>query len=180
MNIFNKVTFQSLKKSRTRTIVTIIGVALSAAMITAVATFSVSLQSYLIDSAAIKYGSWHVEFLDVDSPFIQERSLDKGVAERAILENIGYAPLDGGKNPDKPYLFLTGFNEKALESLSINLISGRLPQNRNEILIPEHLFANGGVSYAVGDTLSLPVGHRMGENKSLGQHTPYNADPSKE
>ena len=46
MNIFNKVTLQSMKKSRTRTIVTIIGVILSAAMITAVATFAVSLQNY--------------------------------------------------------------------------------------------------------------------------------------
>ena len=43
MNIFNKVTLQSMKKSRTRTIVTVIGVVLSAAMITAVATFGVSL-----------------------------------------------------------------------------------------------------------------------------------------
>lgn len=41
MNIFNKVTLQSMKKSRTRTIVTVIGVALSAAMITAVSTFAV-------------------------------------------------------------------------------------------------------------------------------------------
>lgn len=47
MNIFNKVTLQSMKKSRTRTIVTIIGVILSAAMITAVATFAVSLQNYM-------------------------------------------------------------------------------------------------------------------------------------
>ena len=35
MNIFNKVAMQGLKKNRTRTIVTIIGVILSAAMITA-------------------------------------------------------------------------------------------------------------------------------------------------
>ena len=32
MNIFNKVTLESLKKNRTRTIVTIIGIMLSAAM----------------------------------------------------------------------------------------------------------------------------------------------------
>ena len=32
MNIFNKVTLQSLKKNKTRTVVTIIGIILSAAM----------------------------------------------------------------------------------------------------------------------------------------------------
>ena len=65
MNIFNKVTLQSMKKSRTRTIVTVIGVALSAAMITAVSTFAVSLQNYMVNGAIQKYGDWHVEFLDV-------------------------------------------------------------------------------------------------------------------
>ena len=54
MNIFNKVAFQSLKKSRTRTLVTIIGVILSAAMITAVATFGISLLNYMTEGAASK------------------------------------------------------------------------------------------------------------------------------
>ena len=100
MNIFNKVTLQSMKKSRTRTIVTVIGVVLSAAMITAVATFAVSLQSYMVNGATQKYGAWHVEFLDVDSSFVQERTHDQEVADTATIENIGYATLDGGKNPN--------------------------------------------------------------------------------
>ena len=180
MNIFNKVTLQSLKKSRTRMIVTIIGVVLSAAMITAVATFAVSLQNYLVNSSAVKYGSWHVEFLDVDSAFVQERSHDKGVKNTATIENIGYAALNDGKNPDKPYLFVTGFNEKAFEDLPVNMISGRLPQNSSEVLIPAHLSANGGVNYAVGDTISLSVGDRVGGNGKLTQHIPYNAEGATE
>ncbi|MGL4282199.1 hypothetical protein [Eubacterium aggregans] len=39
MKIFNHIALQSLKKNRTQTLVTIIGVILSAAMMTAVATF---------------------------------------------------------------------------------------------------------------------------------------------
>ena len=79
MNIFNKVTLQSMKKSRTRTIVTIIGVILSAAMITAVATFAVSLQNYMVNGAIQKYGSWHVGFLDVPPSFAEERTIDDKV-----------------------------------------------------------------------------------------------------
>ena len=48
MNIFNRVALQGLKKNRTRTLVTIVGVLLSAALFTGVATFAVSLQSYLV------------------------------------------------------------------------------------------------------------------------------------
>ena len=54
MNIFNKVALQGLKKNRTRTLVTIIGVVLSAAMITAVTTFGVSLMNYMTNGAIIK------------------------------------------------------------------------------------------------------------------------------
>jgi putative ABC transport system permease protein len=173
MNIFNKITLQSMKKSRTRTIVTIIGVVLSAAMITAVATFGTSLLNFLVNGSIVKYGGWHVEFLDVDSSFVQEQTLDNGVANTATFENIGYATLDGGKSPEKPYLFIAGFSEEAFDTLPIILISGRLPENSGEILVPAHVALKGGVKFKVGDTLSLAVGSRMDENKNLGQHDPY-------
>ncbi|OXM83382.1 ABC transporter permease [Paenibacillus rigui] len=173
MNIFNKVTLQSLKKSRTRTIVTIIGVILSAAMITGVLTFGVSLLNYMTNGAAQKYGDWHVEFVDVDSSFVQERTRDKGVANTAAFENIGYAALNGGQSPNKPYLFITGFSKKTFDTVPINLMSGRLPENSGEILVPMSVEVKGGVKFPVGDKLSLDVGSRMNGDKNLGQHAPY-------
>lgn len=173
MNIFNKVALQGMKKSPTRTIVTVIGVILSAAMITAVATLGTSLLNFLVNGSIVKYGDWHVEFLDVNSSFVQERTHDSGVSNTAVFENIGYATLDGVKSPEKPYLFIAGFNEKAFDTLPITLISGRLPENSNEILIPSHVAAKGGVRFKLGDTLSLTVGSRIDGNKNLGQHDPY-------
>ncbi|MBU3092854.1 ABC transporter permease [Clostridium sp. CF011] len=173
MNIFNKVTLQGMKKSQTRTIVTVIGVILSAAMITAVATLGVSILNYLAKGAAQEYGDWHVEYLNVDSSFAQERTLDNGVANTATFENIGYAKLDGGKNPKRPYLFIAGFSKKAFDTLPITLVSGRLPKNSGEILVPLSVEASGGVQFAVGDTLSLAVGSRMEVNKNLSQQNPY-------
>ena len=88
MNIFNKVAMQGLKKNRTRTIVTIIGVILSAAMITAVTTFGVSLMNYMAEVAASKYGDWQVAYLDADSSFKKEISSDKKVEKAVSFENI--------------------------------------------------------------------------------------------
>ena len=173
MNIFNKVALQTMKKSRTRTLVTIIGVVLSAAMITAIATCAVSLQNYMINGAIKKYGDWHVAFLDVPSSFVQNRAQDKKVSQTASYENIGYATLDGGQNPDKPYFFIAGFTTDAFDNLPVKLISGRLPENSEEVLLPEHVATNGGVSYSVGDTLSLAVGSRTGDGRTLGQHDPF-------
>jgi putative ABC transport system permease protein len=173
MNIFNKVTLQGMKKSHTRTIVTIIGVVLSAAMITAVATFGTSLLNFLVNSSIVKYGGWHVEFFDVDSSFVQQRTQDNGVLNTATFENIGYAMLDGGKSLEKPYFFIAGFGQEAFDTLPIRMISGRLPENSNEILVPAHVAIKSGVRFKVGDTLSFAVGNRMDGNKELGQHDPY-------
>ena len=179
MNIFCKVTLQGMRKSRTRTIVTIIGVALSAAMITAVATFGTSLLNFLANGSIAKYGAWQVEFPDVDSSFARERSRDKGVAGAAAFGNIGYARLDGGKSPEKPYLFIAGFGKEAFAALPISLISGRLPEREGEILVPAHVAAKGGVRFTVGEKLTLAVGDRMDGDRSLGQHDPYSPGEEK-
>lgn len=61
MNIFHKVTPAKYEKNRTRTLVTILGVILSAAMITAVASFAISLQQYMVKelSRNTAIGRWH-------------------------------------------------------------------------------------------------------------------------
>ena len=173
MNIFNKVTLQSMKKSRARTIVTIVGVVLSTAMITAIATFGTSLLNYLIKSSIAKYGDWHVELLDVTSSFVEAQKNNNYVSDTAEFTNIGYAKLDGSKSPDKPYLFIAGFNNKTFDVLPVRLISGQFPENSNEILIPSHVAAKAGVRFKVGDTMLLDVGNRMDGNKRLGQHDAF-------
>lgn len=173
MNIFNKVALQGLKKNRTRTFVTIIGVAMSAALITAVACFAVSLQDYMINGSITKYGNWHVEFPDTDSSLIQSQAENSSVADTLTLQNIGYSTLEGGQNPDKPYLFISGWDEKAFNTLPLQLLSGRLPENENEVVIPAHISSNGGVQISIGDTLTLSVGSRMKGNEKLCQHDLY-------
>lgn len=175
MNIFNKVAMQGLKKNRTRTIVTIIGVILSAAMITAVTTFGVSLMNYMAEVAASKYGDWQVAYLDADSSFKKEISSDKKVEKAVSFENIGYARSEAGENPNKPYFFIAGFSQKTFDALPVTLVSGRLPENDREILLSGKATTEGGASYALGDTISLAVGSRLEGDKKLSQSDPYKA-----
>ena len=49
MNIFHRLTIQSLKKNKTRTLVTIIGIMLSTALICAVTTSFASVRKFAID-----------------------------------------------------------------------------------------------------------------------------------
>ena len=62
MNILGKVTWKTMWKNRTRTIVTIIGVILASAMFTAVTTMGTSLRNFLIRGNVFEEGDYYVQF----------------------------------------------------------------------------------------------------------------------
>ena len=73
--------------------------------------------------------------------------------------------MEGGENPDKPYWFVAGLDERALQALPLSLLSGRMPQNSAEVVVPLHAETNGGVAVSLGDMLSLALFERTDEGK---------------
>lgn len=173
MSIFRKVALQGLKNNRSRTLVTVIGVMLSAALFTGVATLAVSLQRYMINGVSAKRGGWHVELPAVPSGRAQAAAEDELVQDVTAVQDLGYALLEESKNDAKPYLFVSGWDEKAFDTLPLQLLAGRLPENDGEVLVPSHLAANGGVRLAVGDTVDLALGTRVRGGETLSQHDAY-------
>ncbi|MCM1192123.1 MAG: ABC transporter permease [Butyrivibrio sp.] len=172
MNIFYKVTLQSLKKNKTRTIVTIIGIMLSTAMICAVTTFVSSIQNYLLEYTIYNDGDWHGAVYDAAWSDYQSISADERVSGAAYGQLLGYAKVDS-QNEFKPYLYVIGGQpENYFETMPIHLVSGRLPENGTELLIPRHLSSNGGLNYREGDTITLELGERMLDGYSMGQNNP--------
>ena len=60
-----------------------------------------------------------------------------------------------------------------MQNMAVHLVSGRLPENSSEILLPLHLTTNGEVSYQIGDTWTLELGRRDIEGYGLSQYNPY-------
>lgn len=172
MNIFNKVTRKTLSKNRTRTIVTIIGIILSAAMFTAVMVSVSSLMKYMKECSIYNSGDWHGCFLDVPADQIENLENEDKVDSVAWAQNIGYADI-GSVNEYKPYLFVMGIDSLFGKRMPIHLSEGRMPDNSNEILLPDHLFYNGGVEYQLGDKLTLELGDRYWEDERLTQGLGY-------
>ena len=177
MNVFQKVTLKTLKENKTRTLVTIIGILLSLSMFTAVTVSLSSFRNYYLNITIQREGNWHGAVPATEAE-LADLASDPAIDCVSFLTTMGYAPLLDSENPDKPYLFIGGLDENALEMLPLTVIEGRLPQNQSELLIPEHLAYNGGLSFDIGDTLSLDIGKRLsagsdGKLYSLGQETPY-------
>ena len=179
MNLLKKLTIKNLKLNKKRTIVTIIGIMLSVALITAVATMYASgLKSLVIYEKYIK-GDFHVEFMDVPSDDVKNIKNNNGVEDVYLTKEIGYAPLKDSKNSGKPYAYVMGFDKGALENLSIRLKSGRLPQNEDEIIIPTHLKTNGRMDIENNKEITLEVGERVSDTHKLNQYVGYDADNEK-
>ena len=173
MNVFNKVTLQSLKKNKTRTIVTIIGIILSAAMICAVTTFASSIYNYALDNAIYVDGDWHGSAEDMSLETYEMIKNESKVSNHVFAQQLGYTKIEGCINENKPYLFVLGASEGFSDMMPVHITSGKYPTSSSEILIPDHLYENGGVELNIGDTIELALGKRMLDGYSMGQYTPY-------
>ena len=160
-NIFYTYAKKTLKKNRTRTIVTTIGIVLSTAMITAVATIISSIRAYGIRYEEAIVGDWQVEVDGVSKDDRAVLSKDDRVARVYLLSNLGYAMLPGGQNEYKIYLCIRGMDDAFAENMPLHLTEGRMPAEAGEILVPEHVAYNGGVEYSIGDVITLDVGRRV-------------------
>lgn len=173
MNLLNKLTIKNLKLNKKRTIVTIIGIILSVALITAVASMYASGIKSLITYEKQIQGDCHVIYYDVPSKDIEIFKNNRKIEKINLVQNIGYAKINSNNNY-KPYAYVKSFTKEALENLSINIVEGRLPQNENEIVIPTHLRTNGRLILNVGDDITLNIGRRVdNEGNTLNQNDPY-------
>lgn len=173
MNVFNKVTLESLKKNRTRTIVTIIGIMLSAAMICASTTLVSSMQNFVLRCAIHIDGDWYGAVYDAAYKNYEDIRDSDRVSSAAYAQVLGYAKIDSA-NERKPYLYVLGGDVASgyFETMPVHLILGTLPKDSTEIILPEHLTSNGKVNYKLGDTVTLDVGDRTLDGRRLGQDTP--------
>ena len=175
MDILKKFTKKNLKLNKKRTIVTIIGIMLSTALICAVAGMLSSTQKTLANAMRADHGNYHMRFENVPAEELKFIEENVNVESYFLTKNVGYAKLEGSINPGKPYLFLMEFDRNALQNSSFKIVEGRLPENENEVVISQHIIDNGGVELKVGDTLSLDVGTRrlVDDGSVLSQSNPY-------
>ena len=179
MNLLKKLTNKNLQLNKKRTIVTIIGIMLSVALITAVATMFVSLYKSIVKYETTIKGNFHISFTEVPHEDLKYFKENRYIEDYHLVEQIGYAKLEESKNESKPYLYIVSFTKDSLENMAVNLIEGRLPENDREILISNHIKTNGRVNYQLGDTLTLNIGKRMVDGYELNQTNPY-GEPYKE
>lgn len=172
MNVFHRVTLQTMKRNRLRTLVTIIGVILSTAMVCAVTTSVASLRDYLIRGVVEREGDWYAR-VDAASGAESEALLqDSRVTQLASAQLVGYAEISS-ENIYKPYVYVMGVDGVFFDSMPVHVMQGRLPETPDELLLPLHLLTNGHVDVRLGQTLQLALGNRVMDGEALPQSVSY-------
>lgn len=162
MGILKSLTIKHLLMNKRRTLVTIIGIILSTALMLGIGLLFSSFHQAMLKDAIEEYGDYNAIFNEIEGKDL--KALDENVTINEIFyeQNVGYAYLEGITNDYKPYVRLKSVSNNYLERL--NLIEGRMPNNSNELLISNHIETNGGVKLNVGDTIKLELGYRVDED----------------
>ncbi len=160
MNIMNRLTFRQLIKNKKRTIVTIIGVIISVAMITAVTSIGDSFLDLLRREHILREGEWHVIYRDINEEQLEAIKKQENLVDIVLSDNLGFAKLDGSKNASRPYLFVKSYSSEGFKHFPITLTSGRLPSAPGEVIISDEIALTAGIDLAVGQTITLDIGTR--------------------
>lgn len=164
MNLMKTLTLKNLKLNRKRTIVTIVGIILATALLSALVTLVSSFQYSMIEYQKQKGGDFHVKFSNVKMSELSEFKNNRNIESTFETMGMGFAKLDGCKNEDKPYAYVMATDEAGFERGCFNLIEGRMAKNEDEIVIPRHLKTNGRIDIKVGDEITLDIGKRYDSN----------------
>lgn len=164
MNIINKLTFRHLKSNRSRTVLTIIGICVSTAMITAIFTGLHSYLDYKGRVAVYTYGDYH---FSVNAPTDELKDIldnDKRVESYGIEYNLdintsGYRLKDAEFKYNSIGSWLVG-DEEYLKNIITCDYDGALPENSSEILVEEKFITDNNLDWEIGDTVSIESGYR--------------------
>ena len=155
MSVLNRLTIKNLRLNKKRTIVTIIGIILSTALMVGIGLLFSSFQDLMIRDTIGYNGKYEANYSDVD---LDKLNNIKNKNFTYFYEKpIGFSKIESS-NEYKPYMYITSVNREYFNELK--LIEGSFPKNENEIVISNHVITNGGLNYKVGDIVTFTYGSR--------------------
>ncbi len=153
-----------MKLNRKRTIVTIIGIILSGAMISAVTTLAVTFQNFMIRVEIAESGEWQSMLKNVTYQEIEQIEKKKEIKETLIMKPISIA-----QNPysEDEFIYLYGYEKEALEKMNGRLLEGRMPENEQEIVLSRTFFDGKENEPKIGEKVTFVLGKRMLDGEEM-------------
>ena len=161
MRIMHRLTLKNLKMNKSRTVITIIGIALSMVLITIITNSTESLKESLYDFVMRTNGNYDVSF-DMEEPTsenIEKINLNRNTEEVYLYQVIGASPFKNSTSKFRKYIFMNSYSENFYEKCyDFSLKEGHYPQKPDEIVLSRDFMEYSSKEYKPGDKLTLDMG----------------------
>ncbi len=163
MNIVNTLTLRHIKTHKKRSVLTVLAIIVSVAMVSAVFTSAISFVKYFQNATVAIDGNWHVRFDDKNFPEHQKVYENdeniKSYGVRTYLGNSTDFKADQShsayKTNDSVQVFSVSPEWFRLRNVVVSM--GKYPQNSNEIMVCEKLLEKSGQKIPLGSNLKLKI-----------------------
>lgn len=155
MNIVNTLTLRHIKTHKKRSILTILAIIISVAMVTAVFTSAQSFIKYFQNIALAVDGSWHSNVFPEDYLGSRDEFNKDYIEETGI--NLCYGVGTTTSNGKEVVFDINACDENYLELKNVKISEGRMPANTNELLVHRGFVEKNKLDWKLGDTVTMPV-----------------------
>ena len=177
MKVLNELSIKDLKLNKKRSIVIIIGIILSTALICGVAGLVTSFQKTFVETSKRNSGNYHTIFYDVPKDELKYIEENRGVENYYLSEELGFSYIPNAKvteDEEKPYVNVISMDDNFLKNMAIDIKEGRLPENDSELAISTRINEKYKTNFKVGDTITLNVGElQLKDGTKLNKHNSY-------
>lgn len=161
MNIVHKLTLRHLKANKSRSVVTTLGIMISVAMITAVFVALASFMRLTADIDVQNNGDYVAALYETTPEIIQAlRQDDRVEVGIANTESISFQLSGDYKKYQSTGSIYTADPEDC-KLMVLGSYNGQLPTKPDEIAVESDFIKRNGLDWKIGDTITLPTGHRV-------------------
>lgn len=167
MNIINKLTLRHIAENKKRTIITVIGIIISVAMITAVTTSFQTFLNFFQQDKIRTSGNWHYQFSEV-TPEEYDKLLKADNVGEVAIKNVDSRIKIGNEDINAFNSgILESINEIYLKNFNLTVTKGSFPKNKNEIIISKAFIDQNNLNWQIGDTVTIDKGVRIYDGEPI-------------
>lgn len=147
---YKEITGKYLRGNKKRTILTLIGIILSVALVSSIGFFLKSMQEAQVQDMKNTYGSWHIMYSKVDDNLITKIKSNPNV-----LRSGTYAKgkeINIGSNLKAQEIFVT---DDAVKLLPYTLKEGKFPEKNTEVVLENWFLSKISKDAKLGDTVKI-------------------------
>ncbi len=150
MNSYKSLTNKYLKANKKRTIMTIVGIILSVALITSIGSFLKTIEHSMIENMREKTGNYHMVFVKGNKELLSKVSSNPKVKTVGLCEDGQKAKIYNNKS-----IQIQKFDKNGLSLAGYETKEGKFSEKDNEITLEEWILSYFDKKPKVGDNVKL-------------------------